>query len=212
MKALLYKDFCLVRKQMRLFLPVFLVLLLFPLRFFFGGIDLCLAPILGLTIPFLLTSYDQQSKWSQYTRMLPYSLRDLVLSRCLICWGVTLLASVLSLGSCLLFAPDHQLSRDTLMALAWLTAFVLVIQAVSLPLLFRIGVIHGQVVAIAVLLVILLVVFNLLCWMNFSNPWAALPAFLDAMISTAPAALLIALAMNIIAVPVAIQQYARRIG
>ena len=32
------------------------------------------------------------------------------------------------------------------------------------------------------------------------------------MISTAPAALLIALVMNIIAVPVAIQQYARRIG
>ena len=144
--------------------------------------------------------------------MLPYSLRDLVLSRCLICWGVTLLASVLSLGSCLLFAPGHQLSRDTLMATVWLAALVLAIQAVSLPLLFRIGIIHGQVVAIAVLLVFLLVVFNLLCWMNFSNPWAAIPDFLDAMISTAPTALPIAVAMNIIAVPVAIQQYARRIG
>ena len=212
MKALLYKDFCLITRKTRLFLLVALILLLQPLVFVTQDLFLCMTPLLGLPAPFLLTSYDERSKWTQYARMLPYSFRALVLSRCLICWGVTLLMVTLSFLACVFYSPGHQVSTATLLALGWLSAGVLLAQAVSFPFLFRAGVIHGQVISLAVLLAGIIVVLNILWDINTADPWSALPGFVHLLASSAPAALLLAVAANVISVSASIKQCSFRMG
>lgn len=210
MKALLYKDLRLIGRKMRLFLLVALILLFVPITS--QDVRLCMTPLLGLTAPFLLTSYDERSKWTLYTRMLPYSSRSLVLSRCLICWGMTLLMIVLSLLACAFYSPGHQISTNSLMVLGWLTAGVLFAQAISFPFLFRVGVIHGQVIALAVLLAGIIVVLNILWGVNSTDPWMALPSFLPLLIPAAPVILLLSIAANAVSAVASIKQCSFRMG
>lgn len=212
MKALLYKDLRLIGRRMRLFLLLALILLFLPICYTTQNLYLCLTPLLGLPAPFLLTSYDERSKWTLYTRMLPYSFRALVLSRCLICWAMTLLMVVLSFLACLFYSPGHQLSTTTLMSLGWMTAGVLFAQAISFPFLFRVGVIHGQVIALAVLLAGIIVVINILWGVNSSDPWMALPSFLPLLTPAAPVALLLAVVANVVSVTASIKQCSFRMG
>ena len=212
MKALLYKDFCLITRKTLLFLLVALILLLPPLIFTTPDFLLCMTPLLGLPAPFLLTSYDERSKWAQYARMLPYSFRALALSRCLISWGVTLLMAALSFLACVFYSPGHQVSTATLLALGWLSAGVLLAQAISFPFLFRVGVIHGQVISLAVLLAGIIVVLNILWNVSITDPWSALPGFLHLLAPSAPAVLLLAVAANVVSVFACIRQCAFGMG
>lgn len=212
MKALLYKDSCLIARQMRLFLLLAIPLFFSSWSLSFQTVTLCLLPLLGLPLPVLLASYDEHSKWNQYTKMLPYSPRELVLSRCVVCWLFTSLMAVLSLLSCALFSPGHQITPASLLALAWLTAGIWVAQAILLPVLFRMGVIHGQVISMAVLLAGFIVVLNILWGINANNPWSELPGFMIALAPHAPVALLLAVAANGVSVPASMKQYVYRMG
>ena len=134
MKALLLKDWYVLRKQVWSYLLIVLVWGLIP------SLTLnLLAVVYGAMIPYSVMAYDQRSRWDSFARMLPYSDRTVVLSRYTLGWisiavgGVVMLMlqSVLSLFfprfDCPLWLP--------------LTALCvgLVLLDINIPLMLRFG-------------------------------------------------------------------------
>ena len=134
MKALLLKDWYVLRKQVWSYLLIVLVWGLIP------SLTLnLLAVVYGAMIPYTAMAYDQRSRWDSFARMLPYSDRTVVLSRYTLGWisiavgGVVMLMlqSVLSLFfprfDCPLWLP--------------LTALCvgLVLLDINIPLMLRFG-------------------------------------------------------------------------
>ncbi|MEI3383368.1 MAG: ABC-2 transporter permease [Dysosmobacter sp.] len=88
MKALLLKDWYVLRKQAWSYLLIVLVWGLIPSR----TLNL-LAVVYGAMIPYTAMAYDQRSRWDRFARMLPYSDRTVVLSRYALGWISLLLGA-----------------------------------------------------------------------------------------------------------------------
>ena len=74
MKALLLKDWYVLRKQVWSYLLIVLVWGLIP------SLTLnLLAVVYGAMIPYTAMAYDQRGRWDRFARMLPYSDRTVVL-------------------------------------------------------------------------------------------------------------------------------------
>lgn len=81
MKALLLKDWYVLRKQAWAYLLIVLVWGLIP------SLTLnLLAVVYGAMIPYTAMAYDQRSRWDKFARLLPYSDRTVVLSRYALGW------------------------------------------------------------------------------------------------------------------------------
>lgn len=81
MKALLLKDWYVLRKQVWSYLLIVLVWGLIP------SLTLnLLAVVYGAMIPYTAMAYDQRGRWDRFARMLPYSDRTVVLSRYALGW------------------------------------------------------------------------------------------------------------------------------
>lgn len=87
MKALLLKDFYVLRKQMWVYAIIVLA---------WGVVSQAwlnlLAVVYGSMIPYSAMAYDQRSRWDKFTRMLPYSDQAVVMSRYVLGW-IFILAS-----------------------------------------------------------------------------------------------------------------------
>lgn len=81
MKALLLKDFYVLRKQVWVYAIIVLAWGVVPQAW----LNL-LAVVYGSIIPYSAMAYDQRSRWDRFTRMLPYSDRTVVLSRYSLGW------------------------------------------------------------------------------------------------------------------------------
>ena len=139
MKALLIKDLYVVNKQLRLYLLILVVFIAFNRDF--GSIFL---PVWCSMLPYTSIAYDEQSKWDTLAGMMPYSIRDLVLSKYIFGWicvaamrvGMVIVQWALALAG---FSGGP----DFLMILVGLCASAS-IMAVSLPGIFRFGVERGR--------------------------------------------------------------------
>ena len=81
MKALLLKDWYVLRKQAWAYLIIVLVWGAIP-----SEVLNLLAVVYGAMIPYTAMAYDQRSRWDRFARMLPYSHRTIVLSRYTLGW------------------------------------------------------------------------------------------------------------------------------
>lgn len=109
MKALLLKDFYVLWKQMRIFLLLIVVFSALP-----GGYSAIFAVTYAALLPYSCVAYDERSKWDQLAAMLPYTVRDLVLSRYVLGWIAALgtgMAVPAGPGALLPGAPPGLLSQ-----------------------------------------------------------------------------------------------------
>ena len=150
MKALLMKDFYTLWRQLRVYLLVMLVISVFN-----GAFGNIFITIWAALLPYTAMAYDERSKWDQMAAMMPYSTRDIVISKYVLGWLCTAAAALFAMAVQLLqtvlgsplaaFAP-----MDNLMG----CCASLCVLAVTLPLMFRFGVEKGRM---AMFLVIFLV-------------------------------------------------------
>ena len=148
MKALIIKDTYVIWRQMKYFLILILIFSALP-----SGFNNAFAVIYTSMLPYTALAYDERSKWDQLAAMMPYSTRDAVLSKYVFGWlcigGAAvpsgLLQMALSLVVDRVFLPG-------VMVLSVLGAVCIL--AISLPLMFRMGVEKGR---LAMFLVIFLV-------------------------------------------------------
>ena len=122
MKALLLKDWYVLRKQAWAYLIIVLVWGAIP-----SEVLNLLAVVYGAMIPYTAMAYDQRSRWDQFARMLPYSDQAAVMSRYVLGW-IFILAS----------AAIVMLSQGILSQLSIPSAFFSALP-LNIPLMLRFG-------------------------------------------------------------------------
>ncbi|MFQ7139817.1 ABC-2 transporter permease [Evtepia sp.] len=200
MKALLYKDACVLWKQMKFMLVIIAVFCLLPNSF---GLNAFFVVYPGLMLPVSLMAYDERAHWDSFAAMLPYPPRALVLSRYAAGWLLTLLAGVLYLVGALIQDQGAPLGT-ALGTLGWVLAVVLLCQAILFPFFFRVGTEQGRLYMILLSVLLLLGGVGLTSLLN-----VAVPA-VSTLLMLAPVGLGVALAACLASVPVAVGQYAKR--
>lgn len=200
MKALLYKDACVLWKQMKFMLVIIAVFCLLPNSF---GLNAFFVVYPGLMLPVSLMAYDERAHWDSFAAMLPYPPRALVLSRYAAGWLLTLLAGALYLVGALIQDQGAPLGT-ALGTLGWVLAVVLLCQAILFPFFFRVGTEQGRLYMILLSVLLLLGGVGLTSLLN-----VAVPA-VSTLLMLAPVGLGVALAACLASVPVAVGQYAKR--
>ena len=200
MKALLYKDACVLWKQMKFMLVIIAVFCLLPNSF---GLNAFFVVYPGLMLPVSLMAYDERAHWDSFAAMLPYPPRALVLSLYAAGWLLTLLAGVLYLVGALIQDQGAPLGT-ALGTLGWVLAVVLLCQAILFPFFFRVGTEQGRLYMILLSVLLLLGGIGLTSLLN-----VAVPA-VSTLLMLAPVGLGVALAACLASVPVAVGQYAKR--
>lgn len=140
MLALLLKDLYTLKAQMKVFL---FILIIFALAF--QAEAGAFAVFYATLLPVTSLAYDEQSKWPQLALMLPYSIKDIVLSKCLLGWFLSFVVSMLyGLVSLLIDGGDYFL-------VVIFMSLALCFLALTLPLVFWLGTEKGRLLLVAVL-------------------------------------------------------------
>lgn len=138
MKALLIKDTYVIWRQTKYLLLIILLFSAMP-----SGFNNAFAVVYAAMMPYTALAYDERSKWDQLSAMMPYSLRDLVLSKYVFGW---LWIGVVMLLSCGVQIVRGLLTGQSpaLMGVALAVLGACCVLAVSLPAMFRLGVEKGR--------------------------------------------------------------------
>lgn len=148
MKALLWKDVCLLRRQLRLFLIAIVIFALIP-----SGFVQLFAVTYAAMLPYNTIALDEQSHWDQLAMMMPYSDWDVVLSKYLVGWACCLSTGLIALVAGTIegrFVANAAEPQAVLMVLC----IGLVLLALSLPLLFRFGVTKGRIMMVVMVMLL----------------------------------------------------------
>ena len=150
MKALLMKDCCVLWKQMRIFILILLVFCLFN-----GSFGNLFVVIWSAMMPYTAMAYDERSKWDQLAAMMPYSTRDIVLSKYALGWLLMVCAMVLCLAVQTL-ARLAGTDLDTVAPSGYLLGLLagVLILNITLPLFFRFGVEKGRLTMFLLIILI----------------------------------------------------------
>ena len=153
MSALILKDYYTLSKQLKLYLVFILVLSLLP-QMNLSSIGAVYAAMLPITV----MAYDERSKWDHLAVMMPYSSREIVLSKYLIGYIGIAITSVLGvLIQLVINALKHtSTTQEQLSAVIVTSCVALLLLAINLPFMFWLGVEKGR---IAFLVIVAVTVF-----------------------------------------------------
>lgn len=200
MKALLYKDFLVMWKQLKAFLLIVTIFCLLPNQTHF--MNQFFVIYAGLMIPISLISYDERAAWNSFSVMLPYTSRDIVLSRYVTSWLCSLFAAAMyAIGS--VWDTGNRRLAD----LIWILALLLLLQSILFPFLFRIGVEKARLYMFFICLIIVVLSAGLVALGS-----AALPQESPLLLLGYPAVFVLALLLSLASVPLSIQQHIKSLG
>ncbi len=144
MKGLLLKDYLVLTKHMKMFL------ILIPIMAIVGGVSMAsIAILIGAMLPMTAMAYDEQSKWNELAVMMPYSPKNIVLSKYVLGYICMAGASILFVvAQVIITAIQHKdLSANLYMILFAILCGLLLI-AINIPISFKYGVQKGRIVFI----------------------------------------------------------------
>ena len=201
MKALLWKDICLLRRQLRLFIFAMLVFAAIPNSY----IQL-FAVAYASMLPYNTIALDEQSHWDQLAAMMPYSARDVVLSKYLFGW-IAVAASaaatfVLQTILSVIWLSDVEGPSIPVILLSVCVAVCIL--DITLPMMFRFGVEKGR---LAMFLIIFLVCASAGGIATIEQ--SSLDGGFYLSLSLVPAAIA-AVVLTVVSIPLAIRFYGRR--
>lgn len=146
MKALLLKDFYVIWKQMGIFLVVVLLMSLVNSTF-----NCVFLMVWSSMLPYTSMAYDGQSHWDQLAAMMPYSRRDMVLSKYVLGWlcmGAMGLISLVMQTVVGRFISGSATGGGVLLMSLCMGAVSL---AITLPAVLRFGVERGRMIFLVVI-------------------------------------------------------------
>ncbi len=149
MKALLLKDFYTMIAKLKFFLIIILVFSIMGGLSIEGISSSSFSIYFSLLIPQTLIAYDEQSNFSKYSKILPYTDFEIIFSKYLIGYLLLLLISCFSIISIVLFNLN---SLENLMAfispLLTLVVVALSFFAIYLPGLLILGTAKGRFITL----------------------------------------------------------------
>ena len=199
MKALLYKDFLVLWKQMKFVLFMVAIFCLFPNTG--SSLNTFFVAYAGLLIPATLFAYDERAKWDSLAIMMPFTTQDIVLSRYVFAWLSTAYAVLCYLAGLALF--QGRITGASLVALGSVLAILLVVQSFYFPILFRLGAEKGRMVLFMVIIGIMVLVAIVTAMME---KLALTPSGL-----LIPGCVVVALLLTATSVKVSRKQYEQRV-
>ena len=150
MSALILKDYYVIFRQMRIFLLLVLVFSCIP-----GAFYSTFAVVYASMLPYTALAYDERSHWDQMAAMMPYSDRDLVLSKYVFGWLSTAAAAAATFVLQTVLAAVWSGAEGPSVPVILLSVCVAVcILDITLPMMFRFGVEKAR---LAMFLIIFLV-------------------------------------------------------
>ena len=192
MSALIRKDFYVLWKQMRFFLLLVIVFSVIGSEFY-----TIFAVVWASMLPYTALAYDERSHWDQLAAMMPYSTRNMVLSKYVLGWlcmaGAMMLCLTVSVvrGMVLHTTPDF-------LALA-MAAFIGIFSIeLTLPLVLRFGVERGRMGFLLVIICVAILGSMLISNLTILRSLMAVP-----MLSIALGAVL----ATAISIPLSIRMY-----
>ena len=149
MKALLLKDWYVLRKQAWAYLVIVLVWGAIPSK-----VLNLLAVVYGAMIPYSAMAYDQRSRWDQFARMLPYSHRAIVLSRYTLGW-ISLLIGAAAVALCQGIVSCLPLRAETAAGLSPALIYTAlcvgtILLSINIPLTLRFGSEKARMVSVLI--------------------------------------------------------------
>ena len=150
MSALILKDYYVIFRQMRIFLLLVLVFSCIP-----GAFYSTFAVVYASMLPYTALAYDERSHWDQMAAMMPYSDRDLVLSKYVFGWLFAVAAAAATFVLQTVLAAVWPGAEGPSVPVILLSVCVAVcILDITLPMMFRFGVEKAR---LAMFLIIFLV-------------------------------------------------------
>ena len=188
MSALLLKDYYVIFRQMKIFLLLILVFSCIP-----GTFYSTFAVVYASMLPYTALAYDERSRWDQMAAMMPYSARDVVLSKYLF-----VLQTILSV----IWLSDVEGPSIPVILLSVCVAVCIL--DITLPMMFRFGVEKGR---LAMFLIIFLVCASAGGIATIEQ--SSLDGGFYLSLSLVPAAIA-AVVLTVVSIPLAIRFYGRR--
>ncbi len=145
MKALVHKDFYVIWKQMRIF--VLVLVLLSVVNSAFNTVFLV---VWCSMLPYTAMAYDERSHWNQMASMMPYSRRDIVLSKYVLGWLCMAASGVFCLALQAVSGIFSGNAPSVLTLLASLCLGIICLD-ITLPAVLRFGVERGRMIFMVVL-------------------------------------------------------------
>lgn len=146
MKGLLYKDLIMTMKYCRTFLLVTAIFVAALVVEPDNGFYMAYPCLFVSMIPVTLISYDERDKWDQFSGILPASRGQLVSAKYLV--GLLVQLAVLVLSGIAWFVGLNRAgtfaAREYLSALVILMSVALLVPAILLPCIFKLGVEKGR--------------------------------------------------------------------
>jgi magnesium-transporting ATPase (P-type) len=150
MKGLILKDTYVILKQMK-YLLLIIALFTVLLGYTFGTFLLLYCAM----IPITTIGYDEKAKWDKYAATMPYSRKDIVLSKYifgLICIGIAFVLVIIgSLGYSLFTGTEITAASvgELLVMITAILCITLIFMALNLTIIFKWGVEKGRMIFIA---------------------------------------------------------------
>lgn len=145
MKGLLLKDFYVLWKQIKLFLLMVVIYSFTPI-FGEGNFSVGFTVIFCAMLPITVMGLDEKVKWDRVAASMPYSRRELVISKyilgllCLLFAGTLAAAGVFVRG----FLFKSGISGEMFLSIVPVMSIGLIFQAINFPIHFKIGVEKGR--------------------------------------------------------------------
>jgi len=142
MKGLLLKDFYTLFKQMKIMLLILVIFACMP-----GYSVASFAIFYAALLPVTALAYDERCKWNELAVMMPYSSRDIVLSKYVLGFIFVLAASAIAAAAQFITAALGSAAPDTgaLLSLLLSACLSLILLDVNLPIMYRLGVEKGRI-------------------------------------------------------------------
>ena len=154
MKGLLLKDFCLLKKQMKLMVVFVIFYAIWAVAAKIPSMMGTMVILLSIMMPITSMSYDEAGQWYRYAFSLPIPRRTLVLSKYVLGFLVALGGLVVSaIGNLVVLSlTNWENSLESWLIIVGFLEIGMIFLSIIIPVLFQFGVEKGRflVVVIAV--------------------------------------------------------------
>lgn len=150
MKGLLIKDICVFTRRMKSFFLMMMVFAAVP-----SGAMLGFAVMYSGMLPITAAAFDENSKWDELAAMMPYSVFQLVFSKYLLGYILTLFAAACSFViHSIVGYFAHTLTATFPMEIMVYICISFIITALDLPIIIRFGTEKGRLIFLIITIAI----------------------------------------------------------
>ena len=145
MRGLLIKDLSVLTRQMRIFLLMIVFFAVLP-----NSNMVFFAVIYAAMMPYSTLAYDERSKWDQIANVMPYSKKEIVLSKYMLGWCFVAGTFLIAMAAETVESLFH-IGSVSLTGAALAVCVAVIMMDLTLPPMFRLGVERGRMFFILIM-------------------------------------------------------------